>query len=60
MAYKKSEEAQKRSATNKLINASKKVYHHTMGPGGYTYSMPKWDKLEADLLAKNITLEPMT
>ena len=24
-----------------------------MGPGGYAFAMPKWEKLEADLLAKD-------
>ena len=28
-----------------------------MGPGGYACSMPKWDKLEADLLDKGIVPE---
>ena len=59
MAYNKSEEAQKKSEQNKA-NAAKKKYHHTMGPGGYAFSMPKWEKLEADLLAKGITSEPYT
>ena len=30
-----------------------------MGPGGYACSMPKWDKLEADLLDKGIVPEPI-
>ena len=57
VTYKKSEEALQKSETNKA-NAAKKKYHHTMGPAGYAFSMPKWDKLEADLLAKGITPEP--
>jgi hypothetical protein len=52
--YKKSQEAIERSAKNKL-NAEKKVYHHTMGPGGYTTAVPKWDKAEEELRAKGIT-----
>ena len=59
MAYKKSEEAQIKSEINKA-NAAKKMYHHTMGPGGYAFGMPKWDKLEADFLLKGITPEPCT
>ena len=59
MAYKKLEEAQIKSQTNKE-NATKKKYHHTMGPGGYAFAMPKWQKLEADFLAKGITPEPCT
>ena len=30
-----------------------------MGRGGYAFSMPKWEKLEADLLAKGVTPEPL-
>ena len=40
VAYKESEDAKKKSAKNK-INVEKKVYHHTMGPGGYTTALPK-------------------
>jgi hypothetical protein len=40
VAYKKSEEAQEKSAKNKA-NAALKMYHHTMGPDGYAYNMPK-------------------
>ena len=57
VTYKKSEEALQNSERNKA-NAAKKKYHHTMGPHGYAFSMPKWEKLEADLLAKRITPEP--
>ena len=54
LAYKQSEEGKERSAKNKA-NAVKKVYHHTMGPGGYRIALPKFEKLEADLRAKGIT-----
>ena len=57
VAYKKSEDAKKKSATNKR-NAGMKKYHHTMGPAGYAGSMAKWDALEAPFLAKNVTPEP--
>ena len=40
-------------------NAALKKYHHHMGTGGYATAMPKWDKKEAELLAKGITPEPM-
>ena len=59
VVYKKSEVAQIKSGTNKA-NAAKKKYHHTMRPGGYAFAMPKWEKLEADFLAKGITPEPCT
>src|SRR3954467_8795932 len=54
--YKKSEKANKMSATNKL-NAANKKYHHTMGQGGYRAGIPKWEKLENALRAKKITPE---
>ena len=36
-------------------NASKKVYHHTLGQGGYKLAKPKWEKMEQDLFDKGIT-----
>ena len=36
-------------------NASKKEYHHHMGPGGYRKARKKWDKMEEDLYARGIT-----
>src|SRR5664279_1671686 len=54
LAYKQSEEGKERSAKNKA-NAAKKIYHHTMGPGGYRIALPKFAKLEADLRAQGIT-----
>ena len=35
-------------------NASKKVYHHTLGQGGYKLAVPKWEKMEQDLLDRGI------
>ena len=35
-------------------NASKKVYHHTLGQGGYKLEIPKWEKMEQDLLDRGI------
>ena len=35
-------------------NASKKVYHHTLGQGGYKLAIPKWKKMEQDLLNRGI------
>ena len=29
-------------------NALKKVYHHTLGQGGYKLAIPKWEKMEQD------------
>ena len=48
----------RKSLKKNKANAAKKKYHHNMGPGGYAFGMPKWEKLEADLLAKGITHEP--
>jgi len=56
--YKESEDAKDLSEKNKK-NAALKKYHHHMGTGGYATAMPKWDKKEAELLAKGIEPEPM-
>jgi hypothetical protein len=52
---KKSEHFKAISEKNKE-NASKKVYHHIMGPGGYSLSEPKWEKMEHDLRERAIPL----
>ncbi len=54
--YKLSEESEERIRRNKE-NAAKKKYHHHMGSGGYEAMKPKWEKMEADLVAKNIIPE---
>jgi hypothetical protein len=56
--YKISDEAKERSRKNQL-NASKKEYHHCMGSGGYASFIPKLQKLEAELLSRNITPETL-
>ena len=35
-------------------NASKIIYHHTLGQGGYKLAIPKWEKMEQDLLDRGI------
>ena len=35
-------------------NASKKVYQHTLDQGGYKLAIPKWEKMEQDLLDRGI------
>ena len=35
-------------------NASKKMYHHTLGQGGNKLAIPKWEKMEQDLLDRGI------
>jgi hypothetical protein len=39
----------------KKENASKEKYHHTLGQGGCKVTIPKWEKMEQDLLARGIT-----
>ena len=52
--YKETQLAKKRSAQNKL-NASKKIYNHKLGGGGYRAAEPKWAKIEANLRKEGIT-----
>ena len=59
MEYKCSELGIERVQRNKE-NASKKVYHHTLGPGGYKMEKPKWEKMEQDLIDKDITPATIT
>jgi len=49
--YKTSEEGEERAIINKE-NASKKTYHHHMGSGGYKSDVPKWDRMEQEMLAR--------
>jgi len=35
-------------------NVSKKIYHHTVGKGGYKLAIPKWEKMEQYLLDRGI------
>ena len=48
-----SEAAVARSEQNKL-NAAKKIYHHTLGAGGYKAAVPKWEAFEAKLLDNGV------
>nr|CAE04200.2 OSJNBa0011E07.9 [Oryza sativa Japonica Group] len=57
VAYKTGAQGQAQIEKNKA-NAAKKKYHHRLGSGGYGKAIPKWDKLEADLIARGI--EPAT
>jgi hypothetical protein len=49
--YKKSEDFAKASARGKQSRAKKEHDHH-LGRGGYAFAMPKWRKMEEDLLAQ--------
>ena len=51
--YKTSKEGEKQVRRNQQ-NARQKVYHHKMGSGGYRSVIPKWQRMEANLLAKGI------
>jgi hypothetical protein len=53
IAYKTSEEGAEVSRRNQQ-NAQKKEYHHKTGSGGYRTGIPKWEKMEEELLAKGI------
>ncbi|KAK1604674.1 hypothetical protein QYE76_028347 [Lolium multiflorum] len=50
---KKSEQFLELSKKNKE-NAAKKEYNHKMGPGGYRFWQPKWEKMENELRARGI------
>ncbi|XP_073367561.1 uncharacterized protein [Aegilops tauschii subsp. strangulata] len=52
---KQSEHFKEISKKNK-DNASKKKFHHIMGPGGYRLSEPRWQKMEEDLRVRGIPL----
>jgi hypothetical protein len=49
--YKTSEDFSKASARAKQSRA-KKEHHHHLGQGGYAFAVPKWRKMEEDLLAQ--------
>jgi hypothetical protein len=38
-------------------NTQQKEYYHHMGSGGYKSAIPKWAKMESDILGKGITPE---
>jgi hypothetical protein len=48
-----SEESEERARWNK-DNASKKKHFHHLGQGGYSSAIPKWQKMEEDLMARGI------
>ena len=56
MQYKTSEEDEEGAIKNKE-NASKKTYHHHLGSGGYKSVVPKWDRMEQEMLARGVTPE---
>jgi hypothetical protein len=48
--YKKSEDFAKATARGKQSRGKKEHDHH-LGRGGYAFAIPKWRKIEEDLLA---------
>jgi hypothetical protein len=53
--YKLSEDSEERTRRNKE-NASKKQHFHHFGQGGHSAVIPKWRKMEEDLIARGIEL----
>ena len=53
MQYKLSEDSDKRTAQARE-NASKKKHFHHLGQGGYSTAIPKWQKMEEDIIARGI------
>jgi hypothetical protein len=51
LEYKKSEDFAKASARGKKSRGKKEHDHH-LGRGGYAFAIPKWRKMEEDLLAQ--------
>ena len=51
--YKTSEEGEQRMHRNQL-NARRKEYYHHMGSGGYKSAIPKWQKVESDVIKKGL------
>jgi len=56
--FKNSEEGQARMIKNQE-NAKQKQYHHHLGSGGYRTAIPKWQKLEQEILGIGIEPESM-
>jgi hypothetical protein len=52
--YKKSEIFAQKSAQGKNSANKKEEYNHSLGRGGYAVAIPKWRKMEQDLITKGI------
>jgi hypothetical protein len=52
--YKESEIFAQKSAQAKNSASKKGEYNHRLGRGGYAVAIPKWRKMEQDLIAKGI------
>jgi len=49
--YKTSEESEA-IIRRKKENAAKKKYHHHLGSGGYMSVIPKWERMEREMMAR--------
>jgi len=56
--FKMSKEAQEQVRKNQE-NARRKTYHHTMGLGGYPTVVPKWEKVEKELIDRGLVPESL-
>jgi hypothetical protein len=54
--YKKSETFAQKSAQVKNSASKKGEYNHHLGRGAYAVAIPKWRKMEQDLITKGIIL----
>ena len=59
MNYKHSADSMAASIQGK-INASKKTNFHKLGPGGYKVAIPKWEKMENNLIVKGIVPQTLS
>jgi hypothetical protein len=50
--YKKSEMFAQKSTQGKNSASKKGEYNHRLGRGGYAVEIPKWQKMEQDLMPK--------
>jgi hypothetical protein len=53
VGYETSEEGEERVRRNQE-NVQKKVYHYKTGSGGYRTAIPKWKRMEEDMVTKGI------
>lgn len=57
--YKHSADSMAASIQGKM-NASKKKNFHRLGPGGYKVAIPKWEKMENNLIVKGIVPQTLS
>ena len=52
--YKSSEQHAAKSVKNKALSEKKGSYNHRLGRGGYMVAIPKWKKMEEELMGRGI------